>query len=335
MFSSRHHFNTACDIPSKWIFENYFGLNLSGHRVCIKSVFNPDDKTPSMYIYYSTDTEAYRFKCFSTGKGGSAVELMMHAWSCNFMTASERIITDYIEFLKTGNMVSTEMIDYAKWKVSDFTIRGWTQADATYWSAYNISSNILEHYNVVPLEKYTMSKVTAEGEVEAEFVVTGKNIYGYFNNNLVLYKIYQPFNLKRKFIKVCSHPQGRDQFEGHDILILAASLKDCMAIKSMGLKVDIIAPDSENTYISAEMIAEFKADYKAIVVMMDSDEAGIKSMKYYEEQYKLPFVYLSQEKDISDIVKIHGVKKALYAFYAKLQSAIDKYKRNHEVTQIM
>lgn len=335
MFSSRHHINNINDIPSKWIFENYFGLCLTGQRICIKSLFKPDEKTPSMYLYYNPDNESYRFKCFSTGIGGSAVELMMHMWSCDFITASDRIKTDYIEFLRTGNTVSTEILDHAKWKVSDFSIRGWTQADADYWSAYNISSSILEHYNVVPLEKYTMSKVTTEGEVEAEFTVVGRNIYGYFNKALILYKIYQPLNHKQKFIKVCSYIQGFDQLQGHDVLVIAASLKDGMATVSLGLKVDVIAPDSENTYIPAEMIAEFKLSYKAVIVMMDSDDAGIKSMKYYEEQYNLPFVYLSQEKDISDIVKIHGVKKALYALYSKLQNAIDKYKRNHEVKHIL
>ena len=58
---------------------------------------------------------------------------------------------------------------------------------------------------------------------------------------------------------------------------------------------------------------------------MDSDTAGIASMKYYEETYGLPFIYLPREKDISDIIKVHGKDVALHDFYPKLQAAIDKY----------
>ena len=58
---------------------------------------------------------------------------------------------------------------------------------------------------------------------------------------------------------------------------------------------------------------------------MDSDTAGIASMKYYEETYDLPFIYLPREKDISDIIKHHGKEVTLYDFYPKLQRAIEKY----------
>jgi hypothetical protein len=36
-------------------------------------------------------------------------------------------------------------------------------------------------------------------------------------------------------------------------------------------------------------------------------------------------VYLPREKDISDIIKIHGRQTALYDLYPKLQNAIEKY----------
>lgn len=331
MFSSKQHINDVNDIPPKWIFENYFGLVLTGQNVRIKSVFTPDDKTPSMFIYYNADTETYRFKCFSSGKGGSAVELMMHTWNLSFALTARKISEDYLEFLKTGKSMETIMLDHAKWKVTDFVIRGWTKDDAAYWSSYNISSDILERYGVVPFERYTMSKTKSDGAVESEFSVVSKHLYGFFNSNLVLYKIYQPMNRERKFIKVCDHIQGYDQLERHNVLVIASSLKDCMTIKSMpGLVVDVIAPDSENTYISEDLIKELKKEYQAIVVMMDSDEPGIKSMKHYEEKHQLPFVYLPLEKDISDIVKIHGVKKGLYEFFPRLQRAIDKYKMYKE-----
>jgi hypothetical protein len=102
-----------------------------------------------------------------------------------------------------------------------------------------------------------------------------------------------------------------------------------MAIKSMNLNVDVVAPDSENSILHPDIIYEFKDLYQSIVTVFDSDEAGIKAMKAYEEKYKIPFCYLPLEKDIADIVKIHGVKKAIYEFVPKLNNACDKYVKSH------
>lgn len=328
MFSSKTFIDDVFAVPSQWIFETYLGLSqpLNGQRVRIHSMFNPSDKTPSMYIYYNRDVEAYRYKCFSTGKGGSAVDLMMHMWKMTFAQAADRIMTDYASYIKTGRRCDTEIVEHASWKVADFTIRGWTKADGEFWSPYNISSKMLEHYNVQPIDRYVMSKIMEDGVQVQEFVVTNKNIYGYFTKEGILYKIYQPMNRSRKFIKICDYLQGEDQLEQRRFLVIASGLKDIMAIQSLPLlKVDVVAPDSENTMIHEDKIEEYKKNYEAVVTMMDSDQAGINSMHKYKELYGLPFVYLPQEKDISDIVKTHGKTKALHYLVPVLDRAVNSY----------
>jgi hypothetical protein len=183
----------------------------------------------------------------------------------------------------------------------------------------------LQQYNVVPIDRYVMQKVSHDKNVENEFSVVSKHIYGYFTKEGILYKIYQPKNKERKFIKICDYIQGYEQLQNKPILIIASSLKDCMAIRSMNLNVDVVAPDSENSILHEDVIYEFKDTYQSIVTVFDSDEAGIKAMKAYEEKYGIPFCYLPLEKDIADIVKVHGVKKAIYEFVPKLNNAIDKY----------
>lgn len=327
MFSSKSFIDDVHAVPAHWIFETYLGVEpLTGQRIRIRSIFNAADKTPSMFIYYNKDAEAYRYKCFSTGKGGSAIDLMMHMWNMTFAQAAERIMTDYSNFLKTGRRCETKIIEHANWKVADFTERGWTNLDAQFWSPYNISSRILERYNVRPLERYVMSKSMEDGVQVQEFVVTGPNIYGYFTEDGILYKIYQPKNRERKFIKICDYLQGEDQLEGNRFLVIASGLKDCMSLQSLPLlKVDVVAPDSENTLIAEDRILEFKGRYDAIVTMMDSDQAGIASMHKYRDLYGLPFVYLPKEKDVSDIIKEHGVKAALHYIIPILDRAMNKY----------
>jgi len=326
MFSSRNFIDNVHDIPSAWIFENYLGLSqpLTGQSVRIKSLFNPHDKTPSMYLYYNRDTGAYRYKCFSTGKGGTAVDLMMHMWTMNFADTSARLMQDYADYRKSGKMCETKIVEHAKWKVSDYETRMWTRSDAEFWSAYNISSDLLELYNVRPLDRYYMTKNEA-GESE-EFVVAGKHIYGYFTKEGQLYKIYQPKNKRQKFIKICDYIQGEDQLEyKQPTLIIASSLKDCLTIRSMGLRVEVIAPDSENTMLSEQFIDEMKQIFDNIVTLFDSDDAGVRAMKEYYNKYRLPFCYIPLEKDISDIAKHHGIQRAMQELVPVLHRQMAKY----------
>jgi DNA primase len=93
----------------------------------------------------------------------------------------------------------------------------------------------------------------------------------------------------------------------------------------MNLDADVIAPNSENTILSEDLIIEFKQVYEGIVTVFDSDLAGIKAMQTYKSKYRLPFVYLPLEKDIADIVKIHGVQRAMIELVPKLCKAYEEY----------
>jgi len=53
MFSSRRYLGSLESIPDAWIFKYYLGLahDFTGRSMKIKSIFNPNDKTPSMFVY--------------------------------------------------------------------------------------------------------------------------------------------------------------------------------------------------------------------------------------------------------------------------------------------
>jgi hypothetical protein len=335
MFAARHHFSDINAIPSNWIMSNYMSTPmLTGQSVKIKSMFNPSDKSPSMYLYYSMETCTYRFKCFSTGTSGSALELMMHYWGESFRDTAARIRKDYTEFLRTGNKVDSIAVDQSKWKISGYAIRGWNVKDAEFWPAYNISSEILAAYNVFPLGYYEMSKTTTDSEPEQEFRVSSGLIYGYFTKAGVLYKIYQPGNKERKFIKVADYIQGSDQLGNNEHLLIVSSLKDLMTVASMNLKIDLMAPDSENSFFGTSDIHLLKKEYKTVSTMMDSDTAGIASMQHYYDQHGLPFCYMPREKDISDIAKVHGITLATSELVVVLHKAIEKYSSLQKIGEL-
>lgn len=292
------------DVPETWIYEYYCKLSerLDGQLVTLLSVFNSGEKTPSMKIFMNEE-DRYFFKCFSTGKGGSAIKLVMELYHLEFPEACERVKQDYITYLKNGGVAAcgydTAMTRKSGYKVQSFIERGWTHNDREFWTPYNIGSRLLEAYNVRPLESFVMQKE------ESSFTVARSKLYGYFKKDGSLYKIYQP-GCDKKFINVSSVVQGLEQLQGHNYLLIGSSMKDILSVKSFNLRVDLVAPDSENTMIPKHIMLDFIERYPYIGVMFDNDEAGIKAMKKYRELYGTLPILLQMKKDVSDSVESYG-----------------------------
>ncbi len=312
MFNTKNLVHNVKDVPDIWIFEYFCKLKekLEGQDIKIKSIFNPKERTPSMCIYLDKTKKSYKFKDFSTGKGGSGVDLVKEMKGLSFHEACRFIIESYNDFVlhNNGGYDVKEFKEYSKYKVTGSKKRTWTTQDQYFWTQFNIGSKLLEEYNVFPLESYTMSK-NEEG-VEKELIIKGNYIYGYFKKDGTLYKIYQPKTLDKKFIKVTDYIQGTEQLSTQPYLIITSSLKDVMSLKSLKLSVDCIAPHSENSILPDDKMNDYLDRYKKIIVMFDYDEAGIKAMEKYKSLY--PFVLtaiLPMSKDISDSIKDFGAKE--------------------------
>jgi len=302
MFSSREAVFNITDVPNEWIFEHYLGLKekLNGQTVKIKSLFNPSERTPSMFIYLNSSNE-YRYKCWSTGLQGNAIDLIMKLKSLDFMEASNMVIQDYKAFLK-GKTYTKPLIEKPiKWKLHDIKYRSWNTDDKEYWAPYNIGSKLLDLYNVKPIESFTMAR-------EAEsFSRVGRRVYAYTKTDGEVYKVYMPENRDQKFMSFSKYVQGWEQLEGHSRLFICSSLKDIMAMRSLKIEGDFIAPSSENT--SLEPIMNWiQQEYDKKYVIFDNDDAGKKMMVRYMQDYDLPYILVDLSKDISDSVKDHGAK---------------------------
>lgn len=307
MFKTKNLVHDIKDVPVAWIFENYCKLNekLSGQDVKIKSLFNPKERTPSMCIYVDRSGQ-YKFKDFSTGKGGSAIEFVKEYKGLKYHAACSMVIENYNDFVlhNNGGYDIKEFKQASRYKVTSFKVRQWSTQDQYFWTQFNIGSKVLEAHHVKPLEKYCMTKD------DNELCIKGLYLYGYFKEDGSLYKIYQPKTLDKKFIKIADYVQGWEQVQGQKNLVITSSLKDVMAIKSLKLQIDVIAPDSENTMLKESMMEELKQKYKNIILLFDNDIAGIESMKKYQERYSFvkPAV-LPMSKDVSDSIKDFGAKE--------------------------
>lgn len=309
MFNTKDLVHNVKDIPQIWIFEHFCKLKekLTGQDIKIKSLFNPTERTPSMCIY-CTKAGEYKYKDFSTGKGGSAIDLVKDLNQLSFHKACQLIVEQYNDFVlhNNGGYDIEKFQKASKYKVTSYNARQWSTQDQYFWTQFNIGSKLLEAYNVKPLESYCMTKD------DNELCIKGLYLYGYFKEDGTLYKIYQPKTLDKKFIKVTDYIQGMHQCSGERNLLITSSLKDIMSIKSLKLNIDVIAPDSENTMLKHDLMEELDQKYKSIILLFDNDNAGIESMNKYKERY--PFVKLAvlpMSKDVSDSIKDYGAKEVL------------------------
>ena len=308
MITTKNFVSNQDEIKSSWVFEYYLDLpeRLIGQDVKIKSIFNPTEKTPSMFIYLDPSCNEYKYKDFSTGRQGSKIDIIQELFTLSYSQALFRIIEDHNTFVReNGSIQDIEYIPVAKYKVDYVKNRDWNTYDADYWLQFNIGKTLLEEYNVYPIEYYTMVK--EEEKDISKLTIQNSMMYGYFDKRGNIYKIYQPKQKKHKFIKVTSHLQGLDQLKyKNKYLAICASLKDAMCLKSFKFGIDVIAPDSENSIIKPYVIQNLKSKYKKIVSLLDNDEAGFTAMNKYKTLYSIDPIYLTSEKDLSDIVLKYG-----------------------------
>lgn len=311
MISTKNLIARLEDIPKEWVYEFYLKLpeKLTGQSIKIKSAFNSREKTASMYIYVDNN-KVYKFKDFSSGYGGDALNLVQTLFNLPTRArASFKIIDDYNEYLKTNTHEAVrELIPHSKFSVSDYEMRHWNNLDQSYWTSFSIGSKMLEKYNVVPLSYYVMTKTDNLG-VETNMRIESNYIYGYFKDDGSLYKIYQPKVRDNKFIKVKDYIQGSEQLTGDKkYLIITSSLKDLMAFNKLKLTdIESIAPDSENSMIPTTYMLNAMSKYKKVFILFDNDEPGEKAAIKYHSAYGVPYILLPMEKDLSDSVKVHGV----------------------------
>lgn len=265
-----------------------------------------NEKTPS--CYFTVKNGSYFFKDFSSGKGGDGIQFVKELFGENYWEASKRIIKDYNTFIMNGGVLSLSSFkERSRYTVDCFDIRDWTSKDQYFWTRFNIGSKLLSLYNVRPLKSYCLFNG------DNRICINGEYIYGYFKSDGTLYKIYQPYNAKYKFLKLQPYIQGEEQVEGQPYLLYSKALKDIMSIKSFKFRLDIKAPDSENTLIPKHIVQKDLKTYKKVLVLFDNDEAGIKASQKYLDTYGINPVYLNYgEKDVSDHIKKFGPTKVFY-----------------------
>ena len=326
MFSTKNFVIEGSDVPSTWVFQYYLNLpeRLTGQDIKIKSIFNPNERTPSFCIYVDKSIMQYKFKDFSTGRSGNKVDLVKFILNLSFSEAMRRIVTDYNNFVKSSDYIEDKnFTPQARWEIDFINLRGWNTEDSKYWLQYRIGKSLLDKYNVKPIDYYNLIK--QESNEVKKLKIGSKFCYGYFDKNGDVYKIYQPHSKKHKFFKAKQYLQGIDQLEyNQPYLVICSSLKDAMCLKSMGYNIEVIAPDSENTMIKPHIIQHLKKKYNKVICLFDNDDAGKHAINKYTEVYNIHGIHPSQCKDVSDAMQTIGFNNLHSMLKPLLKEALKK-----------
>ena len=296
------------EVSEEEIMRHYLGFEFEIGRMYNSPL--RDDDVPSFNVYYS-EYQELRFKDFN-GSQGTCFDLVMLLNNCNFYEAICHINDEF--GLGLGGRTSEKKLSYKKFKaeISDkkcliqFKPQQFTAIDKKYWKKYNISEDTLKHFNVYSAKYVYMNK-------QLLFRYTNYSpVYCYKFGDKV--KVYRPLQPKGVY-KWLSNAK-MDTIQGHDqliyeqnTLIITKSLKDVMCLWELGY--ESIAPQAETTHLDETVLAGIIKEYKNIYILFDNDPAGIFGAETLQKTIPgSKVIYISLEKDISDVIELHGIDVA-------------------------
>lgn len=295
--------------------EHYLGIPVK--KGLFKSPLR-SDSTPTC-SFYRNKTGELIFKDFRGDFYGNFINVVMYKYSCSYHKALRLIAQDF-GLIKTNSQVKAKPIVISENKFEEtgpshiqIEMQNFTKAELEWWSDYGVNLKILKKFNV-----FSCKSVFLNGNY---FAASAQHnpIFGYYGgkqDNLELWRIYFPKRRNYRFITNWESKkiQGFKQLpkEGK-LLVITKSMKDVMCLYSMGIPA--IAPNSEHLFISESVLESLKQRFKHIIVLYDSDLAGLSNMKKFRKQFPdLIYTWIPRHyeaKDISDFHKKYGRDKTL------------------------
>jgi 5S rRNA maturation endonuclease (ribonuclease M5) len=267
-----------------------------------------EDNNPSFGIFPALNGDLM-FKDFATGSVGGWVKFIQLKFNLPYRWAIIRVFIDLMmSNLPITNSTVHPNIQYHKKKSSiGLKLSTLRKNDIDYWKQYNISVDLLSNYNVIPVSDVWVNNNLILNRNEKNL------IFAYLINGKI--KVYSPLaDRGNKWVgnTDSSCVFGIDQLPLQDnILIITKALKDVMTLKSLGYNA--VSGNSETTLLKESTINNLKQRFKQIYVFLDNDEAGIIAAEKYKDKYELDYIIIPLEykcKDISDLVKEHGIRLA-------------------------
>lgn len=301
-------------VSEEQIFCYYLNIDSISKKL-IKSRLRADNN-PTCGFYRNSKGDLYLHD-FATGEFYNCFSLVMKIFNTNFYHALNIIANDFkiIEnpniIRNSGNIVK-DVKKYEDDKMSKIQIeqKDFTKDELSWWNQFGITYNTLKKFRV-----YSCKSVFLNDRVFS-IVKPPQLTFCYYGGKLdgkELWRIYYPLNKEKGIRFLTNWPAKKIQgFEilpkKGNLLVITKSMKDCMLLYEFGISA--IAPNSENLFIPDRVLEQLKQRFKHIVVIYDSDLAGLSNMnKIKKEHPELIFTWIPRKykaKDISDLYKLKG-----------------------------
>jgi hypothetical protein len=295
--------------------EYYLGLKVAKGLFC-----SPlrKDNTPTCSFYKNKSGELI-FKDFNGSFYGNFINVVMEKFHVNYHQALKIIAEDFglsnkhvdreIQPIKPSTTVfKDEGPADIRIEVKDFTI-----TEIQWWGSYGITPDILKKYNVYSCQNVFLNGDLFKTEYKDNFMF---GYYGGKKDKLELWRIYFPKQSTYRFLTnwPARKIQGYKQLpKTGKLCVITKSMKDVMCLYSLGISA--IAPNSENLFISDNVLEDLKSRFKYIVVFYDNDLPGLQNMQKIKNKHKeLNYFYIPRHykaKDISDFHREYGRDKTL------------------------
>lgn len=281
------------------------------------------DRNPTC-SFYRNGSNTLIFKDFATGQHLNVFGVVQEIFHCGYFEALRIIANDmgiiHDKFLqKTPGKINDNPVKMQDKEISKIQVevQDFSDLELKWWRKYGITPEILKHFNV-----YSCKHVFLNGQLSAKSQQHCP-IFGYYGGKIQgnkerieLWRCYFPKRKSYRFITnwPAKKIQGYDQLpKKGKLLIITKSMKDCMTLYSCGISA--CAPNSENLFISDNVLNELKKRFENIVVFYDNDRPGLLNMARIRKDHpELVFISIPKEygsKDISDFYKDHGRKETL------------------------
>lgn len=297
------------------ILERYC-TNYKSFDSSFKSEFY-NDSNPSCRIQISGNGIPY-YKDYGNGDYFLAFDYVGRKYGSNYHETCNIIANDF--GLKRTNLsvtpqllLSNDVPKLVKVKSNiQVIVKPFSLIDYEYWNQYGISLSTLQFFNVKAVSHVYLNKGSKHYVFEYK---NNQPLYSYkfFKNNTEYLKIYNPYSSTKEG-KWLSNV-GSDALQGYDqlpltgdLLIITKSLKDVMCFYQLG--VSAVGLQAETNKISKKSFDELTNRFKRVILLLDNDDQGYTSTCEFLLTYDIEFFFIPTEKDISDYVKKHGLKKA-------------------------
>lgn len=313
------------NLDEKTIMEKYYGISIVENKPIYRNITRKDSSGTCTFIRRGS-----RFYLYDHSRSTTVGiwDVVQYLHSCSFKEALFIIARDFninlddsrenYNKIEESKSKRYENIDNDSTKsIYQYKRRKFNAYDKVYWDQFNISEETLLKFNVHPVEKI---------EMYYDRSMSFKNVYKYNDDfESVCYMLI--VNDKLRFYRP-NATLKRDKWQGNtdskctfglnnvdltkDTIFIASGLKDLMCLHELGFTG--IAPMSEPTNLSSQVLEMLKSSNKRIVYLYDTDIAGLQFATKYALLNGFEAIWLPKQKglplkDVADFVQHFGKEK--------------------------